>query len=224
MGVRKLDASAITEAVRELCIEINYMVPEEMVTLVKRARELEESPLGRQVLDLLIRNQELAAEGEYPYCQDTGYTVIFIDLWEGMLALAAALVVLIGMLALRISRSAATRRLIAVVITVVAFGAAALAVTVAVGAQDRFVQTEGLDAYARTLSEELDLPFEQVRRDIEEIFRQDLLVETAPGIWVTVAGGVLAGIGGILSLAWVRRREAAAQPGGTGPDGTPPSP
>ena len=147
-----------------------------------------------------------------------------IDLWEGMLALAAALVVLIGMLALRISRSAATRRLIAVVITVVAFGAAALAVTVAVGAQDRFVQTEGLDAYARTLSEELDLPFEQVRRDIEEIFRQDLLVETAPGIWVTVAGGVLAGIGGILSLAWVRRREAAAQPGGTGPDGTPPSP
>src|SRR3990172_7674447 len=82
MGVRKLAASAITEAVRELCIEINYMVPEEMVTLVKRARELEESPLGRQVLDLLIRNQELAAEGEYPYCQDTGYTVIFIDLGQ----------------------------------------------------------------------------------------------------------------------------------------------
>jgi len=147
-----------------------------------------------------------------------------IDLWEGMLALAAALVVLIGMLALRISRKAATRRLIAVTITVVAFGAAALAMTVAVGASDRFVQTEGLDAYARTLSAELDLPFEQVRRDIEEVFRQDLLVETAPGIWVTVAGGVLAGIGGILSLAWVKRREAEAQPGDTGPDGTPPSP
>jgi fumarate hydratase subunit alpha len=48
----------------------------------ERARELEESPLGRQVLDLLIRNQELAAEGEYPYCQDTGYTVIFLDLGQ----------------------------------------------------------------------------------------------------------------------------------------------
>src|SRR3990172_12448957 len=63
-------------------MEICYTVPEEMVELVKRARELEESPLGRQVLDLLIRNQELAAEGEYPYCQDTGYTVIFIDLGQ----------------------------------------------------------------------------------------------------------------------------------------------
>ena len=63
-------------------MEICYTVPEEMVTLVKRAREREASPLGRQVLDLLIRNQELAAEGEYPYCQDTGYTVIFMDVGQ----------------------------------------------------------------------------------------------------------------------------------------------
>jgi fumarate hydratase subunit alpha len=79
---REIDATEITRVVRDLCIEINYKVPEEMVRLVKRARELEESPLGRQVLDLLIRNQELAAEGEYPYCQDTGYTVIFLDLGQ----------------------------------------------------------------------------------------------------------------------------------------------
>ena len=79
---REIDAAEITRVVRDLCIEINYRVPEEMVRLVKRARELEESPLGRQVLDLLIRNQELAAEGEYPYCQDTGYTVIFLDLGQ----------------------------------------------------------------------------------------------------------------------------------------------
>jgi fumarate hydratase subunit alpha len=79
---REIDAAEITRVVRDLCIEINYKVPEEMVRLVRRARELEESPLGRQVLDLLIRNQELAAEGEYPYCQDTGYTVIFLDLGQ----------------------------------------------------------------------------------------------------------------------------------------------
>lgn len=81
-GTREVEAAEITRLVRELCIEINYVVPEEMVRLVKRARELEESPLGRQVLDLLIRNQELAAQGEYPYCQDTGYTVIFVDLGQ----------------------------------------------------------------------------------------------------------------------------------------------
>ena len=81
-NVREVDASTIVDAVRELCIEICYTVPEEMVALVKRAREKEESPLGRQVLDLLIRNQELAAEGEYPYCQDTGYTVVFLDVGQ----------------------------------------------------------------------------------------------------------------------------------------------
>jgi fumarate hydratase subunit alpha len=80
--VREIGSSEITRVVRELCMEICYTVPEEMVTLVKRAREREESALGRQVLDLLIRNQELAAEGEYPYCQDTGYTVIFIDIGQ----------------------------------------------------------------------------------------------------------------------------------------------
>jgi fumarate hydratase subunit alpha len=81
-NVREVDAAELTRVVRELCIEINYKVPEEMVELVKRAREKEESPLARQIYDLLIKNQELAAEGEYPYCQDTGYTVVFVDLGQ----------------------------------------------------------------------------------------------------------------------------------------------
>jgi fumarate hydratase subunit alpha len=80
--VRDVAASAITEAVRELCIQINYEVPEDMVAAVKRAREAEESPVAKQILDLLVKNQELAAEGEYPYCQDTGYTVVFIDVGQ----------------------------------------------------------------------------------------------------------------------------------------------
>jgi len=63
-------------------MEICYVVPEEMVELMRRAREKEESPLGREILDLLLRNQELAGEGEYPYCQDTGYTVVFLDLGQ----------------------------------------------------------------------------------------------------------------------------------------------
>lgn len=79
---REVDAAEITRVVRDLCMEICYTVPPEMVELMQRAREKEESPLGRQVLDLLIRNQDLAAEGEYPYCQDTGYTVVFLDLGQ----------------------------------------------------------------------------------------------------------------------------------------------
>jgi len=61
-------------------MEICYRVPDEMVELMQRAREREESPLGRQILDQLLENQRLGAEGEYPYCEDTGYTVVFVDL------------------------------------------------------------------------------------------------------------------------------------------------
>src|SRR3972149_3630502 len=82
MTVREVDSSEITRVVRELCIDINYNVPEEMVSLMREAREKEESPLGRQILDLLIRNQDLAAEGDDPYCQDTGYTVVFLDIGQ----------------------------------------------------------------------------------------------------------------------------------------------
>ncbi len=63
-------------------MEICYTVPQEMVDLMKRAREKEESPVARQILDLLIKNQDLAAEGEYPYCQDTGYTVAFLEIGQ----------------------------------------------------------------------------------------------------------------------------------------------
>lgn len=80
--VREIEASELARTVRELCMEICYRVPPEMVALMRRARSREESPLGRQILDQLLANQELAAEGEYPYCQDTGFTVVFLDIGQ----------------------------------------------------------------------------------------------------------------------------------------------
>ena len=81
-AVREIEASEITRVVRELCMEICYRVPPDMVAALERARELEESPIGRQILDQLLENQRMAAEGEYPYCQDTGYTVVFLDMGQ----------------------------------------------------------------------------------------------------------------------------------------------
>ncbi|HCO02873.1 MAG TPA: fumarate hydratase [Actinobacteria bacterium] len=82
MTVREVHADQIAATVRELCMEICYRVPPEMVELMRRAREREESPIGRQILDRLLENQEIGAEGEYPYCQDTGFTVVFADLGQ----------------------------------------------------------------------------------------------------------------------------------------------
>src|SRR5512134_3802737 len=90
-GVREIDAEEITRAVRELCVRINYVVPDDMRDAVARAREREQSPVAREILDLLVRNQDLAAEGEYPYCQDTGYTVVFLDIGQDVHVVGADL-------------------------------------------------------------------------------------------------------------------------------------
>ncbi len=79
---REVHVDEISAVVRELCMEICYKVPPEMTEALERAREQEESPLGREVLDQLLRNAEIAAQGEFPYCQDTGYTVVFLDLGQ----------------------------------------------------------------------------------------------------------------------------------------------
>jgi len=80
--IREIEAEHLSSVVRELCMEICYKVPPEMVELMRLAREREESPIGRQILDQLLLNQDIAAEGEYPYCQDTGYTVVFLELGQ----------------------------------------------------------------------------------------------------------------------------------------------
>ena len=81
-NLREIEAAEVTRVVRELCMEICYKVPPEMVELMRHARDREESPLGRRILDQLLQNQDIAAEGEYPYCQDTGYTVVFLDVGQ----------------------------------------------------------------------------------------------------------------------------------------------
>lgn len=80
--MRELHVDRVREAVRDLCIEICYRVPPDMTAAMRRAREHEESPMGIQILDRLLENTEVAAEGEFPYCQDTGTTVIFLDLGQ----------------------------------------------------------------------------------------------------------------------------------------------
>jgi fumarate hydratase subunit alpha len=89
--VREVEAAEITRAIRDLCIDVNYVVPEDVREAVLRARRAEQSPVAREILDLLVRNQDLAAEGEYPYCQDTGSTVVFLDLGQDVHVVGADL-------------------------------------------------------------------------------------------------------------------------------------
>ncbi len=69
----------MTTAVRDLCIEANTQLPESHLTALRRALEDEESPLGREVIERLLQNAEVARERCVAFCQDTGYAVFFVE-------------------------------------------------------------------------------------------------------------------------------------------------
>lgn len=128
-----------------------------------------------------------------------------IDVWEGKVVLFAAVAALLVLLAMRVAGSTGTRRALAIALIALGALCVALPVVDAVRAEDRFGGVEGVDRLARTLSVQLGLPEEVVRERLSDLLEQDLRVEIAQGLWVTVAGGVLLVAGGVLGLAWVRR-------------------
>jgi fumarate hydratase subunit alpha len=78
--LREIEADAVTEAVRDLCIEANTRLPEDHLEALRKALDEEESPLGREVLERLLENAEVARERCVAFCQDTGYAVFFVEL------------------------------------------------------------------------------------------------------------------------------------------------
>jgi fumarate hydratase subunit alpha len=80
--MREIQASQITETVARLAIEANHYLGDDVVAALKRARETEESPAGRDVLDQLLKNVEIARQGVFPLCQDTGVAVVVVELGQ----------------------------------------------------------------------------------------------------------------------------------------------
>lgn len=80
--MREINAKSITEAVKKICIEANCLIGEEVLTALKKALELEESPTGKEVIQQLLDNNKLAREKMVPICQDTGTAVIFVELGQ----------------------------------------------------------------------------------------------------------------------------------------------
>jgi fumarate hydratase subunit alpha len=77
--LRKIRVDAVTQAVRDLCIEANVHLPEDHLCALRRALEREESALGREVIQRLLENAKVASEECIAFCQDTGYAVFFVE-------------------------------------------------------------------------------------------------------------------------------------------------
>lgn len=80
--MREIHVSAVTDAVKKLCMEANWNVEPDMLRAIDRALGVERSPAGRQVLQILQDNARLAATKRIPYCQDTGFVVCFVELGQ----------------------------------------------------------------------------------------------------------------------------------------------
>lgn len=80
--MRDVHVSAITDAVKKLCMEANWDLEPDMRRAFDRALTTERSPAGRQVLQILKDNAEMAKTQRIPYCQDTGFVVCFVELGQ----------------------------------------------------------------------------------------------------------------------------------------------
>ena len=80
--MREIHVGSVTEAVRDLCLTANYDLPADVAAALERAREAEESPLGRQILGELLENAAIARQDRMPMCQDTGVVHVFVELGQ----------------------------------------------------------------------------------------------------------------------------------------------
>ncbi len=82
--MRVMYVHEITENIKEMCIEANHFLSQDMKEVFQSARQKEESPLGRQILNQLDENLKIAGEDMIPICQDTGMAVIFIKVGQNV--------------------------------------------------------------------------------------------------------------------------------------------
>ena len=82
--MREIDCRRIAEVVRDLCIEGNCALRCDTVSALEDALANEESEIGQEVIEQLLKNAEVARRHRIPFCQDTGYAVLFIELGQGV--------------------------------------------------------------------------------------------------------------------------------------------
>ncbi len=155
-----------------------------------------------------------------------------IDVWQGKVTLILGVAIVIAILALRFVRPE-RRNAMAIAITVAGLAALALGLW-ALLALRSVVQDTGVDALVKILVG-LGISATKAREQVlRTMSREGIAVKAQIGLWMTVAGGVLAMAGGFVDLAWVRRKKIAgntidpdtlpaktASAEGTGPDAEP---
>jgi len=80
--MREIHVQTIIDAIKDLCIDANCNIRCDTIAAYKKAQERESSPLGKEVLSQLIENSKIASKEQLPFCQDTGYAVLFVEMGQ----------------------------------------------------------------------------------------------------------------------------------------------
>lgn len=80
--MRRINARRITATVKKLFIEANTALGEDMVSALHCALQQEESSIGKQVLEKILQNADIACREAMPICQDTGLAVLFVEMGQ----------------------------------------------------------------------------------------------------------------------------------------------
>lgn len=78
--MREISASLITEAVADMAMDANYNLPDDVLAALQKGYDTEESPIGKAILGHILKNADIARTEKVPICQDTGFSVFFVEL------------------------------------------------------------------------------------------------------------------------------------------------
>ena len=80
--MRSINVSEVTDVLKDMCIEANHFLSEDMICALNNAKDSEKAPLGKQIIGQLQENLQIAGEDMIPICQDTGMAVVFVEIGQ----------------------------------------------------------------------------------------------------------------------------------------------
>ena len=80
--MREIDVKAVSDAVRELCIKANKILPSDLENIVREGVNLENTQPAKGVMQSLCENIDAARELDIPICQDCGMAVVFAEVGQ----------------------------------------------------------------------------------------------------------------------------------------------
>ncbi len=80
--MREISVNLIKDKIRDLCIDANYFLGDDIKDSLIHFKNNEKSEIGKDILGNIIENAKIAKEEQLPICQDTGVACVFLEIGQ----------------------------------------------------------------------------------------------------------------------------------------------